>query len=81
MTSPREREEGKSGSQKPSKLKPSVCYNKDTMAELTNINGETLGEDEYGAYGTLLQPESDFAIPEPLELIPPNPDPDANEAE
>jgi hypothetical protein len=51
------------------------------MAELTNINGETLGEDEYGAYGTLLQPESDFAIPEPLELIPPNPDPDTNEAE
>jgi len=30
-------------------------------------------------HGTLLQPESDFAIPEPLELIPPNPDPDANE--
>ena len=66
---------------KPSKLIAVFTINKDAMAELTNINGETLGEDEYGAYGTLLQPESDFAIPEPLELIPPNPDPDANEAE
>ncbi len=80
MTSPREREEDKSGSQT-EQTDCTVYYNKDAMAELTNINGETLGEDEYGAYGTLLQPESDFAIPEPLELIPPNPDPDTNEAE
>ncbi len=49
------------------------------MGEMVKINDYTLGEDEYGAYGTLVSPESDSDIPEPLELIPPDPDPDTKD--
>jgi hypothetical protein len=51
------------------------------MDGLIDINGETLGVDEYGAYGTLVQPESDFEVPEPDNLEPPAPPWAAEEAD
>lgn len=33
----------------------------------------TYGRDEHGEYGSLAAPESDSAIPEPVELLPTQP--------
>jgi hypothetical protein len=50
------------------------------MDGLIDINGDTLGVDEYGAYGTLVQPASDFEVPEP-DFEPPAPPWAAEEAD
>lgn len=42
------------------------------MNELLTVNGRyTIGEDEQGSYGTLVQPESEFAVPDPESVSTP----------
>ena len=43
------------------------------MADMIKINEYTLGIDEQGAYGSIFDDESEFEVPEPIDLTPPPP--------
>lgn len=43
------------------------------MGEMIKINEYTLGIDEQGAYGSIFDEESEFEVPEPIDLTPPPP--------
>lgn len=44
------------------------------MYDITPIPGQgatySYGRDEYGEYGSALQPETEFQVPEPLDIAP-----------
>lgn len=51
------------------------------MEEVINIDGRTIGIDEHGAYGSVLDDESEFEVPEPLNFEPPPPPPATDKAD
>ena len=43
------------------------------LDEMIKIGDRTLGIDQHGAYGSLLDDESEFEMPEPIDVTPPLP--------